>query len=338
MRLNFGIMFLLLAAVSCSRQNTEEVVNVDMPPANVPPSGYGSPPPLPQHLPPPMAQRQSTANMSAGSYSEYEAPSTSQLAATNTAQTTPRQIAPLLAYSYAITLQLPKNQVETQMRGHQQACVQATINKCQVISSEIRNSDDAHFAKLSIRGEPVWLEQFRDNLVKSASDSGGRLITSTVTSEDLTREIIDASAALKSQTELRTKIQGLISSHRGNLGDLLEAQNQLAQAQSNIESMASNLAFSRARVAMSVLDLTYQSKVVPISNSAIEPLKNSFLGFFGLVSASLAKVINLIASFIPFGLLFGTIAWLALKRFSKYRIIFQRKSEIRDNTGGDQDK
>jgi hypothetical protein len=232
----------------------------------------------------------------------------------------------MLAYQYAVSFLLPQNKVEGQMKAHQRACEAAGYAKCQVINASANNDEANISASLSLRGEPVWLAGFRGNLQKDANNAGGRIVNSNVSSEDLTRQITDTEARLRALTALRTRLEAIIANRPGKLSDLLEAERELARVQGEIDSFNSNLAVARARVDMSTLELNYASRPAAVNNSAMEPLKQSFLNFFGNVVSGFAVVIDLISTLLPFALVFGPLGWFALRAWNKRRLNKASKS------------
>ena len=226
-------------------------------------------------------------------------------------------IRPMLAYQYAVSFLLPQSKVEVQMKAHQRACEAAGFAKCQVINASANNDEANISASLSLRGEPVWLASFRGNLQKDAQNAGGRIVNSNVSSQDLTREITDTEARLRALNALRTRLEAIIANRPGKLSDLLEAERELARVQGEIDSFNSNLAVARARVDMSTLELNYASRPAAVNNSALEPLKQSFLNFFRNVVSGFAAVVDLISTALPFALVFAPFVWIALKYWNK---------------------
>lgn len=238
-------------------------------------------------------------------------------------------IRPMLAYAYSVSFLLPQNKVEAQMKAHQQACETAGLNKCQVISASINNDEANISANLSIRAEPTWLATFRGNFQKDAQNSGGRITQNNVTSQDLTREITDTEARLRALNALRTRLEAIIATRPGKLSDLLDAERELARVQGDIDSFNSNLAVAKARVDMSVIDLNYVSRPDAVNNSALEPLKQSFLNFFRNIVSGFAAVLDIISTLLPFALVFGPLGWFGWK-FFKNRKVKKEEKKVED--------
>lgn len=221
--------------------------------------------------------------------------------------------APMLAYAYSATLQAPSGKVTGLMRGHEAACARAGPAVCQVVGASASGADDNVSASLSLRAEPRWLATFRSGLERDANAAEGKVIGEEVRSEDLTRSITDTSARLRALTSLRGRLEALIASRPGKLSDLLEVERELARVQGDIDSLESNLAVMRGRVAMSAMDMSYTSRVTPVQSGAFSPLGHAINGFLGTMAGSLAAIITFLALVLPFALVIGPAVWLAMR-------------------------
>ncbi len=222
---------------------------------------------------------------------------------------------PMLAYVYGSTLELPAKGVRATMSKHEAACRGAGPAVCQVLGSSINASDDEQsvYGSIQIRAQPRWLEAFRSGLDGEARAAGGRVHETTVSSEDLTRMIVDTDARLRAQKTLRERLQALLKSRPGRLSDLLETERELARVQGDIDSAESQLAVMRQRVATSLLNLAYQSKPNAVTGGTFKPVIDAFTEFASIVMQGFAFIIRLIAVLIPVGVVLVPLAWLFLR-------------------------
>jgi hypothetical protein len=222
--------------------------------------------------------------------------------------------APLLAYVYGATLELPAREVRATMGRHEAACRAAGPAVCQVLGSGVNASgDDQVYGAIQLRAAPRWLEPFRNSLEADAKNAGGRVRETSVSSEDLTRQIVDTDARLRAQKTLRERLQQLLRTRPGKLEELLATERELARVQGEIDSAESQLAVMRERVATSILNLAYQSKPTAVSGGAFEPLVSAFTEFFSIVMTGFAFIVRLIAALIPVAAVLGPLAWLFLR-------------------------
>lgn len=226
----------------------------------------------------------------------------------------------LLAYSYSATLSLPADNVTKVMKGHEQKCMTAGPVLCQVVTAASQKDGDNVTANLSIRATPVWLGTFRTGLEQDAKGANGKVEAQGVTSEDLTRNITDSEARLRALKSLRTRIEALIASRPGKLSDLLEAERELARVQGEIDSFESNLSVMRARVSMSTMDLSYQSRQIAVGGGTFKPLGDAITGFFGVMAGSLASLITVLAAILPFAFILVPVGYYSLKWRAKRKV------------------
>jgi hypothetical protein len=219
----------------------------------------------------------------------------------------------LLAYSYSATLSLPTDNVAKTMKGHEQRCITAGPALCQVVTAASQKEGDFVRANLTLRATPAWLGTFRGGLEQDAKGADGKVVAQGVTSEDLTRNITDSEARLRALKSLRTRIEALIASRPGKLADLLEAERELARVQGEIDSFESNLSVMRARVNMSTMEMTYQSRALAVNDGTFSPLVDAFTNFFGVIARSLAALITLFAALLPFALVLVPALYYGLK-------------------------
>ena len=81
---------------------------------------------------------------------------------------------PQLAYSYDYLVALPTRSVRRLAASHEQACVQAGPQRCQLIgSSNEQAGEDSQTVRLELRATPDWLTAFRNGLAAEAEAADG---------------------------------------------------------------------------------------------------------------------------------------------------------------------
>ncbi len=228
------------------------------------------------------------------------------------------QQAAMIAYSYAMGLELPAGRVIGVRDGHVKACQSAGPARCQLLgtSSNAYGKDDVR-AELTLRGEPKWLEGFRASVASDAAREG-RLASSSISSEDLTRQMVDTQATLRAQTTLRDRLTGLLAHHQGKLADLLDVERELARVQGEIDARTSELNVMRTRIAMSDLTISYTSEGVAISDQTADPTVRALNDFLGIVSYSFAGLIRFIAGVLPWLIILVPAGW-SIRRWWRRR-------------------
>lgn len=225
--------------------------------------------------------------------------------------------APMIAYVYNDVIWAPADRVKPLMQLHQKACVDAGPIVCQVVSVQQSQGEDAS-ATLELRATPAWVAKLHGRLDGDLKAAGGRMTHSEVSSEDLTRSIVDGEAQLRAQTTLRDRLQKLLAERPGELAELLEVERELARVQGEVDSAQSTLAVMKTRVATSSLTLTYQSQQ-PTARAAgpwgvlVEALRD----IQSMLASSLGLLVKIAAFALPWLLIIGLPLWLLRKRLPR---------------------
>ncbi len=205
-----------------------------------------------------------------------------------------------MAYRYNYGYVLPAKSVAATANAHMQICLDAGPAKCEVISSNTQSRDETYeTAYLSIRGEPKWLESYKEKINKSVEEAKGKLNSSSIDAEDLTRAILDTDARLKAKKTLRDRLESHLETRDAKLADLLALERELSRVQGEIESITSNLNVLKKRVSKSIVNMSYQSKSVAVSRGTFSPVTEAFKDFFRNFAWALGAVITFFAAFLP---------------------------------------
>lgn len=220
----------------------------------------------------------------------------------------------MLAYSYNYQIQAAADRARTLMARHRAACQAAGPTQCQVTSANQAASDeDAFNGSLVMRASPAWLDRFRAGIDGDAASVGGRVLSATTESEDLTRSIVDTEATVRAQTALRDRLQQLLATRQGELSDLLEVERELARVQGEIDARQSELAVMRTRVATSTITMNYGSRGVLARPGVFQPVTDAMNGSLHVVAVSIAILISLVSALLVPVLVIVLIVW-AIRR------------------------
>jgi hypothetical protein len=219
-----------------------------------------------------------------------------------------------LAYSYVVAISAPAKEIRPLVDRHEAACMAAGPAVCQVTSASVDTQGaDIVRGELKLRAQQDWLTGFRRTLGKDAEAAGGKLAQNDVETEDLSRQIVDTEAMLRSRTILRDRLENVLATRPGKLADLLEVEQELARVQGEIDALNSSLASMRTRVATSQLTIAYTSLGVVAPDGVFAPVREAVTDVVGLSVGTLAFLIRLIAIVGPLAALAGLLAWLMLR-------------------------
>jgi Domain of unknown function (DUF4349) len=224
----------------------------------------------------------------------------------------PPGTAPLMAYTYGWNFAVPTNEMSNLLSAHKKLCEDAGPAKCYVTSSNLGSiGKEGANGYLQMRATEVWVRDFEKGVDDGLKPFGASIDSNNRSAEELTAQIVDGEARLKSMVAYRDSLQAMLDSKPGKLGDLLQIQQTLAQAQGDIDSRQSVLAALKLRVSMSVLNFSYQPEYAAASESIWRPLGDAFGDFVPSFARTLADIVRFIAAILPV-LIFGGLAVLGL--------------------------
>lgn len=289
-----GASFLVLAACG-----NEAAQNYDK--MSVAESRMASPAPPPPPPPPPSPSGEMATD---SSYSDL-----------------PQQGGLFLAYTYGRTISVPTDGMKDLLDKHAQACFSAGPRECLVTNSSVNGiGTDYANGYLNLKGSPAWTRSFLDALPDALKEGGASITESNTNAVDLTTQIIDTDAQLKAQKTLRDRLQKLLETRDGNLEELLGVERELARVQASIDSYASTLENLKQRVSMSNINLYYQAKTSPVSQSVWRPLSDAFDDFFYNIAGALGVIVTLLAILLPWIPVVLGLGWLG-------RFLWTRRSK-----------
>jgi hypothetical protein len=226
---------------------------------------------------------------------------------------------PMLAYAYEYGVEAPPSKIRDLIGREQAACTSAGLAACQITGANISEAGrDSVTAKLTLKATPAWLKGYEGHLTDEAKAAGGRLTQSTVTSEDLSRQIVDTQAVVRAKTALRDRLQQMLDTRPGKLEDLVDLEEKLADVQGDLDSTNSELAVMRERIATSDVTIDYDSAGVLAPQGAWSPVSHAVGGFVGILAGSVAAMIYFVALLFPWVALIAVILWLFRKRLPRF--------------------
>lgn len=219
-----------------------------------------------------------------------------------------------IAYTYSLGLSLPQPGVEPVMQSHISACEAAGPTVCIITNSSVNNqSDNYTTGYLALRAVPSWIETFQAGLDEEVAAAKGDITQRNKQSVDLTRQILDTDARLNAKITLQGRLEDLLATREGDLGELLQVERELARVTGEIESITSNLKALRLRVSMSDMTINYSTKRSLVSGGRSNPLMSAFGDFFYNMSSALAAVITFFAVGLPWMVLTAIFLFIWLR-------------------------
>jgi hypothetical protein len=174
----------------------------------------------------------------------------------------------------------------------------------------------------TIRVPEKQLEPFLADLRKL-----GHVEQETHSNQEITAQYVDLNARLKNARATEQRVLNLLSARTGNLGDVLQAERELARIRTDIESMDRDRASMEHQVRYATVEVQlneqYREQLNPESFTTGTRVRNSVIaGFQNLEDSILSLAVFLFAygpSILLWGVLLGVPAWIIWRRFRSAR-------------------
>lgn len=225
---------------------------------------------------------------------------------------------PQIAYSYTIGYAFDRPTVAA-VQGQQLAlCCRLGTGRCLIVSSTLNTpGPDDHI----INDEAVLLIDARQAEATTrqfdaiAEAGGARRARREVTAEDVTRQVVDAEAAVRAKQALSERLLTIIRSGKGNVGELVAAERAYAATNEELEAAKANRAALAQRVAMSRLTINYAFDATPGGSS---PVAASIATAGDTLSRSLAALVTFVVAALPWVVVGLPMLW-GLRRVARRR-------------------
>jgi negative regulator of sigma E activity len=165
------------------------------------------------------------------------------------------------------------------------------------------------------------------NAALAALKALGRVEQEQQGGEEVTAQVVDLDARLKNARETETRLQDILKTRTGKVSDVLEVENQIAEARQNIEQMEGEQKTLRNRITFSAITLElheeYQASLETNAPSAGRRIRNAIVDGFRSAAESSIGLLVFLLNAVPSLLLatiilFWPIRW-ALRRLRTER-------------------
>ena len=224
--------------------------------------------------------------------------------------------APKIAYVYSYGFRVGRDEIAPLQERHADMCIKLGPLTCQVRSLQQNGAEDDYgYGELQLSVAADKAREFGRELVAATEKAGGDQVASSIEGEDLSKQIVDTEARLRSREVLRDRLMEVLRTRKGSVQELVEAERGVAQVNEEIDQARSWLQEMRGRVAYSRVTVTYQSEGAG-PGGFFEPIRKS-IGSIGPVAGTvIGGMIVLLTIFGPIALVvFGL--WLLLKRIRR---------------------
>ena len=230
---------------------------------------------------------------------------------------------PKLAYAYSLGFRLDGNRIAAAQDTHRRLCAQMGPARCQLMAMSRGAADETQTAAhLKLRVASAEAQHFSDTLIKLVAAQGGRAIATSVSAEDVSKEIVDAEARIHQRELLVARLTEILRTRSGRVAELVEAERSVAQAQEELDQTKGWLTELRGRVAMSDFDISYEAAARQVSpevskNDLGDAIRDSVAAF----ALTLKSLLTLLIYLVPWLLVLGPIMFFLWRRARRNRTV-----------------
>jgi len=232
--------------------------------------------------------------------------------ASSIAVTTPR-----IAYTYGYTFRLDRERIAAAQERHIAACRRLGPALCRITAMQRgETADGAGAANLKLQIAATLADEFGRGLIAVVGEGGGETVDRTIAAEDLSREMIDSEARIRTREVLIQRLTVLLQTRSGNIAQAVEAERAINTAQEELEAARAALADMRGRVAMSTVEIAYQARG-PAPDST-NPIVQAFGSVATAAASSVGAMILIVGVLLPWALA-GGLVFLAIRAIGRRR-------------------
>jgi hypothetical protein len=215
-----------------------------------------------------------------------------------------------LAYEHSIEIKTDEDKIVPVFDAVQAACRAATEDSCAILEARV-SSGEAASASLRFRAKSAGIKKLTAVLA-----SQGEVASQATTAEDLAGPIADNAKQLAMLTDYRTRLEALRGRPSNDLDALMKLTRELADVQSQIETLTGSQAHLVQRVETELLNVSITSYH---AHSSWSPIADAGSDFREVLAQGVAGVIIAIAFLLPWGVVVGLIVWavFAIRRWRK---------------------
>ena len=234
---------------------------------------------------------------------------------------------PQIAYSYKSGFRIPATEIPNAQQAHIALCEKRGPNICRVLNME-NSGGEGDYATGMLHLE-VAAKQARDfgaQLAQATDEFGGSQIAASISGEDLSKQIVDTEARLRSREILSQRLTELLRTKSGSVKELVEAERAVTQVNEEIDQARSWLKEMRGRVAYSKIIISYES-AAPGAGGFMRPIREALGGVASTLGYSVGAAISFFAATLPWIIIFGLAIYLRRRFKSADRTFWGRPIE-----------
>lgn len=216
---------------------------------------------------------------------------------------------PKIAYSYDYGFSLPGDDIVQLQQRHADMCAARGASACRIIGMTGASADNEGNGRLELAVRSEIARGFGYELAQVATSAGGEQVSTAITGEDLSKQMVDTQARLEARTALRDRLLEVLRTKSGSVEELVEAERGVAQVNEEIDQAQAWIGEMRGRVSFSRLTLAYESST-PMGGSFARPIGDALGNIGGIAGTVIAWLMMLGAIVLPIGAVVYAGVWI----------------------------
>ncbi|WP_237060072.1 DUF4349 domain-containing protein [Microbulbifer sediminum] len=213
-----------------------------------------------------------------------------------------RQRTKYLAYTHAVSVEYPVDELEARFEALLAWCAEDTKYRCTLLDSRLNTSNYVS-GHIEVRVLPAGVPA----LLEVAAD-GGTTTGRSTSIEDLGDAIVDNQKRVEMLRDYRARLEALSERSTDDIEALVKVASELARVQSDLEMAAGK----RSRLLQRVEMDRVQIRLLSLSQKSFaQPIAGAFRSFGGRLSQGIADTVTAVAYLLPWTLLGLFLLYLA---------------------------
>ncbi|WP_086734261.1 DUF4349 domain-containing protein [Erythrobacter colymbi] len=231
-----------------------------------------------------------------------------------------------IAYSYGYGFRIEADAIAKLQERHVALC-EKMAPACRIIrTSQSRSDSWDGYGEVSMEVAADRAGKLGEALLAPAEELGGTLVSSVREGEDLSTQIIDTEARLKSRLLLRDKLTAILQNNRGSVDELVKAESEVAKVNEEIDAVRARLESFRGRIRYSDVKIQYEPAFGESQVGFVRPVATALRSVGSTLGVSIAAIVYAVTALLPLVLLIAGLRWV-LHRFG-FRLRFW-KNDLR---------
>lgn len=235
---------------------------------------------------------------------------------------------PQIAYSYEFGYRVSAGQISEVQKQHSSYCEKQGPSVCRVINLR-RSGDEANYAYAMLHLEVAApkAKNFGTGLTDIIEKAGGYEASTSIEGEDLSKQIVDTEARLRSRELLSQRLTELLRTRSGSVEELVKAERAVTEVNEEIDKARSWLKEMKGRIAFSKVIVNYESNS-PGAGSFSAPIRSAWNNMSSMLGSSIGALITILTVTLPWIFVVALMIYLRRRFKSDNRTFWGRRMEI----------